>query len=297
VGGATVDGMALHEWSVRTVSVVSVAVIFGLAATGAALGAPASPVSSVCGASPAAGPVPAAGKAGPVRVSTTSAGTPTIDIGRTNRAGDVEIVFQSVAPLPDGPLLFDVSRFRSGSQRLDPRAVAVTVDRRNDKEVRVDVCVDRNVTKVSSGAYTGSVIIRDARLSGPDVPVTLNIQDHRLGWVGGLGILLTSMLAVVGIWVTVRRAAGDPTFGRDALAALRAWSKVNLIFTAIVAIGAAWTVLQTQGLADAAFAGDLESYVHLFLIMFGAAYTAGSIPPVIAGQGTRGEPLRPGHAR
>lgn len=288
--------MTGYAWPARASSVILVALFLVLGLSNPAVGAPTSSSESACGPPSATESNPAVRKAEPVRVEAVISETPTINIKRTNRAGDVEVTFKSASALPDGLLNFDVSRFRNGSQRIDPKAVAVTIDRRGDKEVRVDVCVDRNAAKVRAGAYTGSVIIRDARLLGADIPLNLNIQDHRLGWIGGIGLLLASIVGVMGVWITVRRAAGEPSFGAGAWAALKAWSKVHLVFTVAVACGAAWAAFQTQGLSDNEFAGDLVSYVQLFLIMFAAAYAAGNLPPAFAGKGGHGGPPPPPNA-
>jgi hypothetical protein len=254
--------------------------------------AAASPAESVCGASSPADQLVAAGGPAPVRVAPEVGTTPTIVIGRDNRSGDVEIKFRGEADLPAGNLRFEPGRFSRGSQRLDPKTITVTVDRRNAREVVVNVCVDRNVSTVRPGAYTGSIVVRDPRLTGADVPINLNLQDSRLNWLGGLGWFLAVALAVLGVWVTLRRAAGQPIFGRRARAALKAWSNVNLLFIVAVAAAAAWVALQTQGLSDDEFGGDLNSYVRLFLAMFGAAYTVGNLPPAVAGK----EPPTPDNA-
>jgi hypothetical protein len=252
----------------------------------ALLGAPAvaSPVESVCGSSTAFDTVTAADKAPPIRVNPEFDKTPTIVIGRGNRSGDAEIRFRAEADLPAANLRFEPGRFSRGSQRLDQKTIIVTVDRRNAREIIVNVCVDRNLSRVRPGAYTGSIVVRDQRLSGADVPITLKLQDSRLGWMGALGWLLAVALGVAGVWVTLRRAAGQPTFGKEAVAALRAWSNINLLFILAVAAAAAWVALEAQGLSDQEFAGDVNSYGRLFLAMFGAAYTAGNLPPAVAGK-------------
>jgi len=86
--------------------------------------------------------------------------------------------------------------------------------------------------------------------------------------------------------VTLRRAAGRPTFGKGAWIALKKWSSVNLIFIVVIAGVASAVAFQAQGLSDPEFSGDPTAYARLFAAMFGAAYTAGNIPPVIAGQRT-----------
>lgn len=246
--------------------------------------AAAAPIESVCGSSSPVDEVAVSGGVVPVRVSPEVGTTPTIVIGRDNRSGDVEIKFRGDTDLPTGNLRFEPGRFSRGSQRLDPKTITVTVDRRNAREVVVNVCVDRNLSTVRPGAYTGSIVVRDPRLTGADVPINLNLQDSRLNWLAGLEWFLAVVLAVLGVWVTLRRAAGQPIFGRRAKAALKAWSNVNLIFIVAVAAAAAWVALQTQGLSDDEFAGDLNSYVRLFLAMFGAAYTVGNLPPAVAGK-------------
>jgi hypothetical protein len=239
---------------------------------------------SPCGTSTVARNVAVASETPPIRVMPEVDKTPTIVIGRENRSGDVEIRFRSEADLPAANLRFEPGRFSRGSQRLDARTIIVTVDRRNAREVVVNVCVDRNLSQVRPGSYTGSIVVRDQRLAGADVPINLSMQDSRLGWVGALGWLLAVALAVVGVWVTVRRAAGQPIFGREAKQALYAWSNVNLVFILAVAAGAAWVALQAQGWSDEDFAGGLDSYARLFLAMFGAAYTAGNLPAAVAGK-------------
>ncbi|MFL5797651.1 MAG: hypothetical protein ACJ77A_06920 [Actinomycetota bacterium] len=215
-----------------------------------------------------------------------------IDLGHDNSVADVDIpVTVTAGVLPAGDLQFLAGPFRQGKAKIDQSAVAVRVNRRLKDGVELNLCIDPAAAGgIAPGTYTGSIQIRDPRLEGQDIPVKATRQLGSIDLLGWVGVPLTAVMGVLGIWLTERRSASKPSFGKGTKGPFLTWFKVNGLIGLALG-GAAAFVLWGKAHGNASF-GAGTAVIVLLGGMIVAAYTGSGLSSAAAGarDGTESHP-------
>lgn len=202
-----------------------------------------------------------------------------LDLGGDNSSGDIDIpISVTEGKLPAGKLEFAPGPFRFGKKKIGAAGVVVTVARRTKTGLELNLCIDpRKAGGIAPGTYTGTVQVTDQRLRGRDVPVNVTRQTTSMSLLGWLGVPLTAILGLLGIWLTERRAAGKSSLGKSAGRAFWKWVKVNGALGLAGAGAAAYGIWFSQGLKDLSFGDSGTDFVTLLGTMVGAAYGANGL--------------------
>lgn len=137
----------------------------------------------------------------------------------------------------------------------------------------IDVCIDaREVDGLSPGAYEGTLIITDPRVTPLSVPVTATVQARYL-WLLAPMVLLLPALGLLLVWQSVTLSDHKASFGRGALV------------TYLTAVGATASVFGAQGVNNPAW-GGAGAFFALIATMYvtstGATATLGGAGGAVA---------------
>jgi len=181
--------------------------------------------------------------------------------------------------MPPPELEVSVSALRQEGETIDGANVHVRA-RSQRNTVLLDLCVSaKDVGRVSSGVYRGTVTFTDQRVESFAVPVEVSIQARYLWWLAP-AVILVPMLALFVVWGDNSGIQATPAFG------------VNVLRTLVPAIGAAGVVYGAQGIANVGWGGPQAVFgliASMYAAATGAAVTVGSSQPG-AGQPRGGGP-------
>jgi hypothetical protein len=209
-----------------------------------------------------------------------------LDLGHDRTSADIDISLTTTeGVLPVGDLGFVPGPFRKGKAKIDPAAVVVTVVRRTQTGLELNLCIDPRDAQsgVPPGTYVGSVRVSDPRLSGQDVPVKVTVQTPYVNLLGWLGVPGAAALGLLGVWFTEQRAAKRPAFGKGTATPFGKWVRVNGVLGLILGGAAGYAIWLTQGNGDPSFGARGVDFIALLGTMVGAAYGAGGITSAAAG--------------
>ncbi|HEX2057564.1 MAG TPA: hypothetical protein VHI71_04265 [Actinomycetota bacterium] len=137
----------------------------------------------------------------------------------------------------------------------------------------IDVCIDaREVDGLSPGAYEGTLIITDPRVTPVSLPVSATVQARYL-WLLSPLVLLLPGIGLLLVWQSVTSSQHEASFGRGALV------------TFITAMGATASVFGAQGVNNPAW-GGADAFFALIATMYvtatGATATLGGAGGAVA---------------
>lgn len=177
--------------------------------------------------------------------------------------------------LPPPELEVSVSALRQEGETIDGANVHVRA-RSQRNTVLLDLCVSaKDVGRVSSGVYRGTVTFTDQRVESFAVPVEVSIQARYLWWLAP-AVILVPMLALLVVWGDNAGKPRTTGFG------------VNALRTLVPAIGAAGVVYGAQGIANVGWGGPQAVFgliASMYAAATGAAVTVGSSAPGAGQQG------------